>query len=449
MTEPVYKPTTPAGKRARALQASLEKSQWLRPGAMLRTQLSYVRAVIEHAARTVPFYRELYGGLPAIPAKIDLDFVRGLPIARRARVGAAGDALLSEQVPAKHGKLHEIRTSGSTGTPVRLSGTGWSRQLWRAFVVREHLWHRRDFSRKLGSIRWARRGAAEPPEGSRADGWGTAVNQVYESGPACILNVTAPLEAQAQWLEREQPAYLLSFPSNLVALAEYCERQRIAMPWLLGLRTVGETLTDAQRSACARAWPCPIVDVYTCEEAGYLALQCPAHQHYHVQSENVLLEVVDDAGAPCAPGESGKVLITTLHNFATPLVRYELGDIAQVGAACPCGRGLPVLSRLHGRSRNRLRLPDGRSEFPYLGEHGQIKSETGVEVRQFQVVQRSLEEIEMKLVTDRPFTAEERERVVRLAQRNLGHPFRITITLWDDLPKGPRGKFEEFVSEVS
>ena len=89
--------------------------------------------------------------------------------------------------------------------------------------------------------------------------------------------------------------------------------------------------------------------MYTCQEAGYLALQCPDYPHFHVQSENVLLEVVDDVGQPCGPGEVGRVLITSLNNFATPLIRYELGDYAEVGAPCPCGRGLPVLKRIMGR----------------------------------------------------------------------------------------------------
>jgi phenylacetate-CoA ligase len=102
-----------------------------------------------------------------------------------------------------------------------------------------------------------------------------------------------------------------------------------------------------------------MVDMYTCQEAGYLALQCPDHPHYHVQSENVLLEVVDDQGLPCAPGEVGRVLVTSLNNFATPLIRYEIGDYAEVGAACSCGRGLPVLKRIMGRYRNLLTLPDG------------------------------------------------------------------------------------------
>jgi phenylacetate-coenzyme A ligase PaaK-like adenylate-forming protein len=61
------------------------------------------------------------------------------------------------------------------------------------------------------------------------------------------------------------------------------------------------------------------------------------------------VEVLDEEGRPCAPGETGRVVATSLNNFAMPLIRYETGDTAEVGAPCPCGRGLPVLTRIMGR----------------------------------------------------------------------------------------------------
>ena len=161
-----------------------------------------------------------------------------------------------------------------------------------------------------------------------------------------------------------------------------------------------------------------------------------------------MLEIVDEQGQPCAPGQTGQVLVTTLHNYATPLIRYEVGDMAEFGEPCPCGRGLPVIRKIHGRKRNRLLLPSGRSEFPYLGEHGEIEKLTGLKVHQFQCVQNSLEEIELKLVTQRPFTEEEKVKVAHLMQDYLGHPFRIMCTFHADIPKGPTGKFEEFMCKV-
>ena len=433
-------PAVPGGRGtlAAALQFQLERSQWLSAEALRDRQLLQLRNVLAHAAATVPFYKDY----PASPVLEDL------PVLKRDAVRQAGEALRSSALPADHGQQHRITTSGATGTPVRIWGTDLTGFLWRAFTLREHLWHGRDFRAKLGAIRWAAKDFAAAPGGRRWPGWGDAVELLYETGPACMLNVATPLAQQIEWLLAERLQYLVSFPSNLAALAEHCLERGIALPGLQEARTVGETLTSRQRGLIREAWGCKVTDMYSCEEAGYLALQCPEAEHYHVQSENVILEIVNGEGKPCAPGEPGRVLITTLHNFATPLVRYELGDVAELGAPCACGRGLPVLARIHGRRRNRLRLPDGRSEFPYLGEHGQIAAATGVTVRQFQFVQKSLEEVEVKLVTDRDFTPEEAARARALVQRNLGHAFRIVLTRCEAIPRGPGGKLEEFVSEV-
>jgi len=432
-----------------ALQYQLEASQWMPAATILDRQLEQLHRVFEHARRTVPYYATLYAGVATIGREgFTLDFLRTLPISSRAMVQKADEQMRSQALPPAHGKTFSKTTSGSTGQPVKLLATDATKLIWLALTLRDHAWHQRDFSRRLGAIKWAPRDSCHPPDGHREPDWGAAVNVLYDSAPAAMLNVTATLPEQVAWLLREKPGYLISYPSNLAALAAYCIAQKIILPGLSEVRTIGETLTPAQRALFRAAWDAPTVDLYSCEEIGYIALQCPEHEHYHVQSENLLLEIVDDHGHPCAPGESGRVLVSSLHNFATPLLRYELGDHAVFGEACPCGRHLPVITKVLGRTRNRLILPDGRSEFPYLGEHGQIRRLTGVRVQAFQFVQHSVEEVEVKLVTDRVFTPGEADQVIRKVQENLGHPFRIRLTHCAAIPAGARGKFEEFVSLV-
>ena len=432
-----------------ALQDQLEASQWMPAATTLGRQLEQLHKVFEHARRTVPYYASLFAGHGTVGREsFTLDFLRKLPISTRAMVQKAHAQMRSHAVPPAHGRTFPLTTSGSTGQPVKLLQTEATKLIWLALTLRDHSWHQRDFSRRLGAIKWAVRGVCAPPDGHREESWGAAVDVLYDSAPAAMLNVAATLPQQVAWLLREKPGYLISYPSNLAALAAYCIQQKTKLPGLTEVRTIGETLTPAQRALFRSAWDVNTVDLYSCEETGYIALQCPTHEHYHVQSENVFLEIVDEDGRACAPGENGRVLVSSLHNFATPLLRYELGDHAVLGEACPCGRGLPVLTKVLGRTRNRLILPDGRSEFPYLGEHGQIERLTGVHVHSFQFVQHSVQEVEVKLVTDRVFTPAETDKVIRMVQDNLGYPFRIRITHCDAIPAGARGKFEEFVSLV-
>src|SRR5690606_36464707 len=111
--------------------------------------------------------------------------------------------------------------------------------------------------------------------------------------------------------------------------------------------------------------PARVLDTYGCQEAGKLALACPEGR-YHVCVESVLLEIIDDAGAPVGPGGEGWVVITSLFNYATPFIRYRLGDraVAGDGEPCPCGRTLPVIARILGCARNMLVMPDGSRRWP-------------------------------------------------------------------------------------
>ncbi len=432
-----------------ALLYQLEQSQWRSRDEVFEHQCLQLAALFAHALRTVPFHGERLkkAGFKR-DHEITADTIRRIPILTRVDLQNAANEIRTRALPRVHGKTQLIQTSGSTGRPVKVHGTAVTGLFWNASVLREITWHKRDVNGKLAAIRWRKRGEGMAPDGLHFDRWPAPVGVIYDTGPSAFLNIASDATAQVQWLVREKPDYLISYPSNLMALADICLKNRHRFSGLRQVITVGETVTDAMRKTIHDAWGVPSTDSYTCEETGYLAIQCPDHEHYHVQSENVYLEVVDDSGDPCRPGEVGRVLVTSLHNFATPLIRYELGDYAEVGEACPCGRGLPVIKRFLGRKRNRLILPDGSSQFPYLGEHEEYQAIT-TSVLEFQYLQRSVEEVEKKMVVSEPLTREQEDKMRALIIKNLGHPFRITFSYHDEIPRGPRGKFEEFISEVA
>lgn len=431
-----------------SLLYQMDQTQWLSEEELFSHQARQLRLLFGHAGKTVPFYQRRFAEAGLDPtAPVTRETLNRLPILRRTELQSAGDDINTTALPKSHGKIHEVETSGSTGRPVRLNGTEVTSVFWRACVMREHIWQGRDLGGKLAAIRWVRKGVAMPPDGVRGESWGPASGAIYPTGPAVLLNIASELEAQVDWVMRENPDFLISFPSNLTALANYCIEKGLRPEKLSQVMTVGETVTEKVRKACRDAWGVSVKDSYSCEEAGYLTIQCPDHDVYHVQSESVLVEVVDEEGRACGPGESGRVLITALHNFATPLIRYELGDYAEVGAACACGRGLPVITQVLGRKRNRLILPDGRSEFPYLGEHDDFRAIT-TKVKGFQYVQRSVNLVEKLMVVTEPLTAEEEAAQKALIVENLGHPFEIKLTYLDEIPKRGAGKFEEFISEV-
>ncbi|MCW8958745.1 MAG: phenylacetate--CoA ligase family protein, partial [Gammaproteobacteria bacterium] len=241
------------------------------------------------------------------------------------------------------------------------------------------------------------------------------------------------------------PDYLLTHPSVMRDVARYCKEHGIKLPALREARSLGEALPDGLREICHDAWGVEVTDVYSTTELGYLAFQCPEHEHYHIQSESAIVEILDNEGQPCQPGEVGRVIVTPLHNYATPLIRYEVGDYAELGEPCSCGRGLPVIRHIQGRYRNLVTLPSGTLRYPRLGIQDLYEI---APIDQFQAIQHSLESIELKVVVPRPLSESERTALLRHFSQAIGNEFHYTLNEVDALHRSPGGKYEEFISAI-
>jgi phenylacetate-CoA ligase len=438
-------PTMPDGRTAFLLSLlwQLERTQWWPPERLHDYQSRQLAVLLRHAAEHVPLYRERLGSFrgDATAAYSEKAWRAIAPLTRK-EIQGAGNELRSTAVPKEHGTVAKTQTSGSTGQPVTVFKTTMALLFWHAITLRDHAWHRRRLDLKLAVIRANMAVKAEPPDGAALPDWGPPTSWLYATGPSVLLRLGLDVDLQAAWLARHDPHYLLTYPNNLDALLSHFAARGLRLPALREVRAVGETVHPELRARCQEVLGVPLVDLYSSQEVGYMALQCPDGPFYHLQSETALVEVVDDEGRPCAPGEIGRILVTPLHNFAMPLIRYEIRDYAEVGPPCACGRGLPTLARIVGRQRNMVRLPNGQSRWPMIGFK---QYEAIAPIRQYQFVQHSLERLEMRIVAARPLTKEDEARLTEVVCQALGHPFGIDFVYRDDLPIGPNGKFEEFI----
>jgi phenylacetate-CoA ligase len=436
----VHWPTMPdaAASQVLALLFQMERTQRLAPQELQALQLQQLTIELAHAVNTVPYYRERLAPFWSPQTALTWETFHRFPLLTRRHLQDHHADLISSAPPVQHGGASLMHTSGSTGAPVSVLRTALDGLFWKAFTLREHVWHRRDLGAKLSAIR---QGVSE----DESDNWGAATEGIIRTGPASTLPVSRDIETQVRWIERQQPAYLLSHPSNLAALAEHCIEQGIRMPYLREARTRGEALPADLHALCREAWGIPVVDMYLSNECGYIALQCPQTSHYHVMAESLLVEVIDDEGRACAPGQTGRIVVSTLHNFAMPLIRYEIGDLAEVGAPCSCGRGLPVMTRILGRQRNMLRLADGKRFWPSFGLRG-LSRELGI--RQHQLVQKSFDRIEARLVVDVPLDAAQEERLRKQLLSCVPAGFEVAFSYCAEIPRSAGGKYEDFISEV-
>jgi phenylacetate-CoA ligase len=442
---PAIAPSLPS--RLLALQFQFEQSQWWPAEVIQARQFEQLGLLLDHARHTVPFYgSRLSAAGIAASTPLTPELWSRLPILTRRDIQRHADALRSRAIPRQHGRIETVSTSGSTGSPITVAVTEFDRLIAQAMTLREHFWHRRDFSATLAAIRNMESDqSALPPDGEHVPDWGPPVNLVYPTGAGSALSIKASLRDQAAWLMRENPDYLLTYPTIAVELMRYFREHALRLPKLRELRTLSEALPAGIRELAGDVWNVKLVDMYSAKEVGYIALQCPDHHHYHVQSENLLVEILDENGSPCAPGRTGRVVVSTLHAFAMPLLRYEIGDYAEAGAPCPCGRGLPVLGRIRGRLRNMLLLPNGERHWPSL--RADVVHEIAPILQQ-QVAQTGPNRLEVRLVTARTITAAEEAAIADHLCTSLRHRFEIAFRYVDAIDRGPAGKFEEFVSEL-
>ncbi|MDH5750140.1 MAG: hypothetical protein OEY85_12595 [Rhodospirillales bacterium] len=424
-----------------ALLTRLELTQWWPMERLLGQQLIQAQKLIDHAQRTAPFYRERLAAVAGLkPGALTLDRFRQIPPLTREEIQGARADLFSQDLPPEHGLTFDITTSGSTGKPVTVKGTGVSGGYVEVLGWRYHLWHKRDMTAKNMNVRGLKKGKPLVSKGV----WGI---RGVVMGPACTYAATLRFDELFDGLIKEKPGYLLIQPNTFLELLKLSRQKGVRPEGIREVRTQSELVTPELRERCRKEWNVPVVDMYSTAELGTIALQCPEHDHYHIQSEAVLLEVIDDDGQPCPPGTLGRVVVTNLHNYASPLIRYQTGDYAELGPPCPCGRGLPVLARILGRERNFLHLPDG-GKMAVIVNEGTICS-IAPSIRRFQLIQKTLQEIHIRVEAPQSLSEEEESGLRDYFTGLFRHAFDYRFIYLDEIALGPMGKFEFFKTEVT
>ena len=414
----------------------LQDSEWLDPAALAEQRRLALAALLAHTIRFSPLIARRAAEAGIGPAQLrDDDVLVRLPLLDRRTLQLGGE-LFCTAIPEPHQPLTSASSSGSTGEPVTVHHTLVSRVDYAALTLREHLWHGSDFTRVLAAVRTTFTAV------QRGADWGSPVNLVAQSGPSLVIPNSFPPDEIARLLAEARPGQLLINPSTLAELCDHLERSGERITGMQRVRTIAEVVPPALPARVMALFGAPLHDVYSSREIGHIAVQCPASGLYHTV-ETVVVEVLDEAGKPCGEGDEGEVVITDLRNFATPLVRYRIGDRAVVGPPCPCGRGLPTLARVLGRERNMVTYPDGRRGWPQL-ENGAFWTLGPVE--QFQFVQHTPDRIEVRLAVSRPARAEEETAMSAAIRAMLQHPFALDLVYFDGaLPRAASGKFEQFV----
>ena len=412
-------------------------------------------ALLNHAYRYSPFWRHRLGkaayqvaqtpghewSQPAQPARITSDNVRALldamPILGREDLQQQFEQMRARPPEMAPERIITSSSSGSTGTPVQVEkdqpvyGLFYAATSWI-----ESQWHQRDPRQKIAVTRMDQ---ATANSGS----WGGAFEAMGYRGASVSQGLLqGSIADHLDWLLAEQPTYLKCTASVAAELADLALQRGDALQ-LEQILSLSEPVSRQQRALVKQAFGASIADRYSCEEIGWLAIQCRSQQHLHVTSGTVLLEILDDNNLPCPSGVPGRVVVTSLHSFAMPIIRYELGDIAEWGEPCSCGVTWPVIDALRGRIRRRIRFADGSTGvMPFLGDElGALPA-----IRQFRIIQQTDLSLTLQVITPTQLTDAELDRIRDIFRDNGLGALPLTVTRVERIDWPAGRKREEFVA---
>ena len=383
----------------------------------------HLEATLQAALR-IPFYRERFSSKPQP--------LRDLPILARRDV--SGLVASVRALYPEGSLLASGLTSGSTGTPVSFFYDGThqaSRFAARARYLRANGWN--PFQRNF----WIVSTAMETPDL-------IFVQRRKILGIRFMSHLT-DMEVLADALRKIDPVFLYSYPVNLDGLARIFEARGDRLHSLRRIFSGSEVLEASQRERIRHVFGVDISDNYGSTEA-FLAWECPAGS-YHINAEHVIVEVVDDTGAPAAPGTLGRVLVTTLRNRVMPLVRYEIGDYAVVAteSRCRCGRTLPLIGAIAGRDINLFFTKSGKLFSPWPLFRPMLPRTW---ITQSQIVQRELDRFVLRYVSARALSSEDETEINRHFESFLGGAVAISFERVEKIPRARSGKYIKALNEM-
>lgn len=374
-----------------------ERNQWMSADAIFNLQQQKLSRLLVFARDNVPYYRdclkdfELSAGTPVSP-----ETIRRIPTLTKDIIRQSQDGLVSENLSGN--RLLANSTSGSTGEPIRFFTDFFSKAHRSAAELRSDSWT----GWNLGEPNVRLWGASmDLKQGARLS---VKLRRFFAAGRSLSSFDMSPskMDEYIEVVKKVRPTLFIAYPGPMEQFALHCLDRGISFPSINGIVSSAETLWPHQREIIEKAFGIKVFDRYGSREVGQIASECHAHNGLHISADRVLLEILDDDDKPCPPGTTGRIVITDLDNLGMPLIRYEIGDRGAISdtSNCSCGRGLPLLQRVEGRTMDMIEIPDGRK---LGGTFWTLLLRTRPGFRQVQVVQEELSGVVINFIRDDDF----------------------------------------------
>jgi len=422
-----------------SIRKQMEESQWWPRDRLEAFQLERLFCLLDKAEKNVPYYRELFASLGMRASEINsLNDLERLPFLTKPIIRNNLEQLKSEKAE----RLARFNTGGSSGEPLIF------------FIGNERVSH--DVAAKWRATRWWNVDIGDP----EIVVWGspielTSQDRIRQFRDRLLRTQLLPafemseskLDGFIDTIRRTRPAMLFGYPSSISLIARHAEKRGQRMSDL-GIRVAfvtSERLYDHQRDDITRVFGCPVANGYGGRDAGFIAHQCPQGS-MHLTAEDIIVELVDQEGNAVPHGTAGEVVVTHLATSEFPFIRYRTGDVAiQSEKVCACGRGLPVLQEIQGRTTDFIIATDG-TIMHGLAVVYPIRDIPGI--ASFKVVQETLERVVVQIVPGIDCGPEVEAIISKGIKARLGQSVEVCVLRVEDIPCEKSGKFRYVQSLV-
>jgi phenylacetate-CoA ligase len=427
------------GHASVAVRQRLEETQWWPAEKLQALQVERLRALLVDAGRHVPYYRELFKDRGFDPTQLSgLADLRRLPFLTKPIIRAQTDQLKHEQAVG----LARFNTGGSSGEPLIF------------YIGNERVSH--DVAAKWRATRWWGVDIGDP----EIVVWGSPIELGSQDRiralrdkllrtellPAFEMS-EARLDGFVTAIRRRRPKMLFGYPSALSHIAGHAEKRGRRMD-NLGIEVAfvtSERLYEEQRASIERVFGCKVANGYGGRDAGFIAHQCP-QGGMHLTAEDIVVEIVGADGLVLPPGEAGEIVVTHLATKDFPFIRYRTGDVAVLSDEhCACGRGLPMLREIQGRTTDFVVAADGTVMHGLALVY--ILRDLPA-VRQFKIVQESLHLTRINLVTEDAFGPDFVAGIIDGVRSRLGAGVEVKVERVPEILPEKSGKYRYVVSRV-
>ena len=422
-----------------AVRRQMEEVQWWQTERLAAFQLQRLRDLMKDVAENVPYYGHLFAQSKFDPASIQstADLQR-LPFLTKSLIRANTEGLKH----AKAQNLARYNTGGSSGEPLIF------------YIGNKRV--TADVAAKWRATRWWNVDIGDPEivvwgspielgKQDRIKHWRDKLMRT-ELLPAFEMS-EGKLDQFIATIRRKRPKMLFGYPSALTHIGKHAQKRGTVMSDL-GIKVAfvtSERLYDDQRVTISQVFGCKVANGYGGRDAGFIAHECPAGG-MHLTADDIVVEIVSEDGQVQAPGVAGEIVVTHLSTNEFPFIRYRTGDIGVLGTRqCACGRGLPLLQEIQGRSTDFVIAADGTimhglSLIYILRDFPGVKS--------FKVIQESKQLTRVLLVTDEAFPSDAVSKIVAGFKQRLGAEVSVVVDLVESIPVEKSGKFRYIISHA-